>query len=192
MKVNKVVFFFLLGFIFARDISFSDWINSDLKLLNPLFKADLIFHDIQTNTNIKTTLYIDNQNKKFRLEAEDRIIVSDTITWKSLLKKSDQLFIQNVPKNERLYFKLLSRDYLIKSFLKQESNKGMTSFHFYLEEISCSMIVHLNSLDVIYKIDFETNGNYYGIYDLLISNNFDPSLTFKLEEDNFIIFDLRE
>ena len=192
MKLNKVIFFFFLGFIFARDISFSDWINSDLKLLNPFCKADLIFQDIQTNTNIKTTLYIDNQNKKFRLEAEDRIIVSDTITWKSLLKKSDQLFIQNVSKNERLYFKILSRDYLIKSFLRQELNKGMTSLHFYLEEISCSMIVHLDSLDVIHKIDLETNGNYYGIHNLLISNNFDPSLIFKLEEDNFIIFDLRE
>ena len=192
MRVNKVVFFFLVSFIFPKDTSFPEWINSELNLLDPLCKAEFLFHDVQTNTKITTTLYIDNQNKKFRLEVEDRIIVSDTTTWKSVLKKNNQLFIQNVSKNERLYFKLLSRDYLIKSFIRQELNNGLTSFYFYLEEISCSMIIHIDELSTIKNIDLEINGNYYSIDNLVISNNFDPSLAFKMQEEDFIIFDLRE
>ena len=192
MRANKVVFFFLVCLFFAKDTSFSDWINSEKSLFGQYFKAEFEFNDTKSNVDIPIVLYVDNQNKKFRLEVEDKIIVSDTITWKSLLEKSNQIFIQSVSKNERLYFKLLSKEYLVKSFFKEEVKNDLNSFHFYLEEISCLMKVYVNESSIINHINFEINGNNFNINNLYVSNDFDSSSVFKLHEQDFIIFDLRE
>ena len=192
MIQNKVVFFFLVGFFFAKNSSFSNWINSEKSLFGQYFKAEFEFNNINSNVTIPIVLYVDSKNKKFRLEAEDRIILSDTTTWKSLLEQSNQIFIQSVTANERLYFKLLSKEYLVKSFLKEEIKNGFNSFHFYLKEISCLMAIFVDEYDIINHINFEINGNSFNINNLHVSNSFDSSSVFELQEQGFIIFDLRE
>ncbi len=192
MIQNKVVFFFLVGFFFAKNSSFSNWINSEKSLFGQYFKAEFEFNNTNSNVTIPIVLYVDSKNKKFRLEAEDRIILSDTTTWKSLLEQSNQIFIQSVTTNERLYFKLLSKEYLVKSFLKEEIKNDFNSFHFYLKEISCFMAIFVDEYNIINHINFEINGNSFNINNLHVSNSFDSSSVFELQEQGFIIFDLRE
>ena len=192
IKLYTIVSLIFVGVVFLKSISFKSWVDSSLNIFDKLYKVEFLFHDFQENIKIPVILYIDNQNKRFRLEAGDRIIVSDTITWKSLLKKNNQVFIQNVSINDKFYFNLFSKEYLVKSFLNQGLDKDLNSYNFYFEEINSLIKTSIDQKGMIKKIDVRNNENQYTIDNLFFSNDFNSKLIFNLEEESYIIFDLRD
>tara|TARA_B100001250_G_scaffold261148_1_gene224947 strand:+ start:3689 stop:4279 length:591 start_codon:yes stop_codon:yes gene_type:complete len=189
--------FFLINFLLLLTICFAfsspnNWINNNKEILSSDLKSASINLEInslsfqQIDNSSRSVKFFLAADKKFRIDFDNRIIVSNGKNWKIYDKTSNQLFIQNPDKKlEKLLFSW-SKIKKIKTFVFKKINKNEYGFILFDKENSAKLIFNKNELVeiLIANDDLEVK-----ISDIVLSK--EKSIDLTVGNIDSEIFDLR-
>lgn len=189
--------FFLINFLLLFTICFAssspnNWIDNNKEILSSNLKSATINLEInslssnQIDNSSSSVKFILAADKKFRIDFDKRIVVSNGENWKIYDKISNQLFIQNPDKKlEKLLFSW-SKIKKIKTFVFKKINKNEYDFILSNKENTAKLIFNKNELVEILIVNDDLEVK---ISDIVLSK--EKSIDLTVGNIDSEIFDLR-
>tara|TARA_Y100000814_G_scaffold269393_1_gene224852 strand:+ start:1016 stop:1582 length:567 start_codon:yes stop_codon:yes gene_type:complete len=185
-SVNYLYLFFLLSFIFSEEC-YEKWFNNNFFINNVYYK---IHANINNSDSIK--IYTKN-NKEYRIDLIDKIIITDSLKTISYNRKTNQLYIEKRDDNlSDFIFSFINIKNLRSKIKKNDNNyikiknKSYGNIYVYFND-KCTFIDSI----VIDRMKNKFNIKNISVNSIDDPSNIDSLFTLDIDEKEVFKYDLR-